>query len=189
MNGSFRRFRPWIVFLSIFIGFSALFQLALWLWQPMFHNQLVMRDGLPFLHWWPEMAYHDERGNLAKADFRRNLLVVFLTANNRFHPSQFVFPRFVQDGVAFPSQLSEDDEIEFFVPNSTNKLLVFGADGRRRDLPLAPGEAERIGKLMAIYPPPQDLADLLKRAYEESHSAECSGNLRQALATLQMEGN
>ena len=175
--------------LFIIIGLPALVQLALWLWQPMFYNQLVMHDGLPFLHWWPESPYCDSRGNLAKADFHRNLLVVFLTANSRIDSSQFCFPRSVQGGAAFPSQLRNEDKIDFFVPKTRNRLLVFGADGTRRDFSMAAGEAERIGRLMATAPPSPDLVELLERAYAERHSADCSGNVREALAMLKTKGS
>jgi hypothetical protein len=161
-----------------------LIQFALWLWHPMFYNQFVMHDGLPFLHWWPEAPYRDSRGNLAKADFHRNLLAVFLTANSKVEPSQFCFPRSVQGGVAFPSQLQEADEAEFVVPKSTNRLFVFRADGTRSGFTLAAGEAERIYKLMEP-PQPPDLVELLERAYAEKQSAASSASLREAIAASQ----
>jgi hypothetical protein len=173
--------------LHVIVGLAAVVQVALWLWQPMFHNQLVMRDGFPFMFWWPEAAYEDSRGNLAKADFPRNLLVVFLSANRRLDPAQFYLPRFVRGGVAFPSQLTEKDELEFVVPNTRHRLFVFGTDGTRSDFPLEFGEAERIGKLMRAYPRPLDLVELLDQAYAEKHSAKQSGNLRKVLGTFEMK--
>lgn len=187
-SGSLQRLKLWITLLLIFVGLPASVQLGLWLWHPMFYNQFVMHDGLPFLHWWPEEPYSDNRGNLAKADFHRNLLVVFLTANRGFQCSQFCFPRSIQGGVAFPSQLQEEDKTEFVVPKSTSKLFLFGADGTRSEFPLAAGEAERIFKLMGPRQPP-DLIELLKRAYTESHSPTSSASLREAITTLQAKGS
>ena len=85
--------------------------------------------------------------------------------------------------------MRKEDKIEFFVPKTKNSLLVFAADGTRRDFPMAAGEAERIGRLMATDPPPPDLVELLERAYAEEHSPDCSGNLREAVAKLQTKGN
>ncbi len=187
-SGSCQRLKLWITLLFIFVGLPASVQLGLWLWHPMFYNQFVMHDGLPFLHWWPEEPYGDNRGNLAKADFHRNLLVVFLTANSGRQCSQFCFPRSIQGGVAFPSQLQEEDKTEFVVPKSTNRLFVFGADGTRSEFPLAAGEAERIFKVMEP-PQPPDLIGLLERAYAEAHSPTSSARLREAITTLQAKGS
>ena len=187
-SGSFRRLKLLATLLFIFVGLPGLVQLGLWLWHPMFYNQFVMHDGLPFLHWWPESPYSDSRGNLAKADFHRNLLVVFLTANSGVQCSQFSFPRSVQGGVAFPSQLQEADKAEFVVPKSTNRLFVFGADGTRSEFPLAAGEAKRIYKLMEP-PQPPDLVPILERAYAEGHSPAASANLREAITTLFVKGS
>jgi len=183
-GGMSLRLSPSMIVLFIIIGAPALVQLALWLWQPMFYNELVMHDGLPFLHWWPESPYCDSQGNLAKADFHRNLLVVFLTANSEVDSSQFSFPRSVPDGAAFFSQWRKDDKIQFFVPKTKNRLFLFGADGTRRDFPLSSGEAKRIGALMATDPPPPDFVRLLERTYAEQHSPDCTGDVREALAAL-----
>ncbi|MHB8956371.1 MAG: hypothetical protein ACYC4U_25590 [Pirellulaceae bacterium] len=184
-----RSLRKCVAALFVLVALPALLiQLVLWLWHPMFYNQFLMHDGLPFLHWWPEVPYCDSRGNLAKADFHRNLLVVFLTANSKVESSQFCFPRSVQGGVAFPSQLQEADKTQFVVPKSTDRLFVFGADGTRREFPLASGEAERIFKLMGPTQPP-DLTELLERAYAEGHSPASFGTLREAIVTLQAKEN
>ncbi len=160
-------------------------QLGLWLRHPMFYNQFVMHDGLPFFHWHPELPYCDKRGNLSKADYHRNLLAVFLTTNSEVEPGQFCLPRHKQGGVAFPSQLPIGSKIEFVVPESTNTLFVFGEDGERREFPLATGETRRIFELMRSHPGAPDLVQVLERRYAEKHSSDYATRLREAIATLQ----
>ena len=92
MSECLRRLRRLALALFILLGLPALLiQLALLAWRPMFYNELVMHDGLPFLHWWPQGPYCDDRGNAAVADYRRNLLVVFLTAKSEIATSRFYF--------------------------------------------------------------------------------------------------
>jgi len=188
-SGSFQRLKLWTILLFILVGLPALVQLGLWLWHPMFYNQFVMHDGLPFFHWWPQGSCYDDRGNAAVADYHRNVLAVFLTANSNIRSSRFCIPYSRQGGAVFPAPAGED-KIDFFVPKSTNTLFVFGADGTRSDFPLAAGEAERVHKLMKPWPDSQpDLVRLLQRVYPEKHPPDCSASLREAIAKLETKGS
>lgn len=174
--------------LLVVIGLPILLiQLAFWLWQPMFHNELVMGDPIPFLFWARQGPYCDDRENAATADYRHNLLVVFLTANSNVTFDRFWYPRSRDDGVVFPA-LHQEDETDFLVPRSTDTLFVFGADGSRRDFPLATGEAERIFALMKPQPQPPDLVHVLLEAYAKRHSPDSSATLKEAIATLCRKG-
>ena len=186
-SGSFRRLKVWAILLFILVGLPALVQLGLWLWHPMFYNQFVMHDGLPFFHWWPQGSYYDDQGNTAVADYHRNVLALFLTANSNIRSSRFCIPDSRKDGAVFPA-LAGEDKINFFVPKSTDRLFVFGVDGARKDFPLVAGEAERIHKLMGPGPPP-DLLQLLEGAYAKGHAPASSASLREAIATLQAKGS
>jgi hypothetical protein len=171
-------FRPLVVTVGILVSMLTLVQLAILCCRPMFSNQLVMHDGLPFFHWWPQGPYCDERGNAAVADYHRNLLAVFLTANGKLNTQRFWYPRSTQGGIAFPS-LDEVDGIDFFVPKSSNTLYVFAADGTRKNFPLAVGESARIHQAMRPWPDDQpDLVRLLQERYSEKHTSECSASLR-----------
>jgi hypothetical protein len=164
-----------------------LIQLGLWLWQPMFHNSFTRNDLSPFAFWARESPCFDDRGNAATADYRRNVLVVFLTEGSKVSPQRFWYPRSRQGGAVFPS-VEDEDKIEFFVPGNFNTLSLFGADGTRRDLPLARGEAERIYRQMQPFPRPAALGPLLQRAYASEHAAASCSSLREAIAALRTEG-
>lgn len=169
--------------LLVFIGLPVLFQTGFWFWRPMFYNQFVMHDGLPFYHWWPQGSYYDRRGNAAIADYERNLLVVFLTADSSIPPSRFAVPSSRRGGVAFPELVGED-AIDFFVPNCTNTLFVFGADGVRERFPLLAAEAEHIHKQMGPGPV-SDLVQTLVATYAKKHSPAATARLSATVNELQ----
>ena len=124
-----------IVVLAV-IGGAIAIQIGLWKWRPMFHNLYAQGDRLPFYRWIVKPPRTDQRGNAVIADYRLNLLVVFLTADAGIDPTRFWFPGTRKEGVVFPSKYGEDD-IDFFVPRASDKLMILQADGSREEIPLA----------------------------------------------------
>jgi hypothetical protein len=175
--------KPFLVLMFVVIGIPGLIQIGLWLWHPMFCNTFVMSDRVPFGFWSRQQPCEDGRGNAATADYRHNILSVFLIEGSNVTYYRFWYPRAKNGGAAF-SALHDEDKIDFSVPKCTNRLFVFGADGRRMDFPLASGEAERIFKLMRPYAETPDLVKLLEVNYAEKHSPEYSVKLREAIAKL-----
>jgi hypothetical protein len=171
------------VALCILIVVLLLIQLGLWLWQPMFHNSFMPHTRAGFFVWAPPFVYFDDRGNAAVADYRRNLLVVFLTADSSVSTVRFRFPHSKDGGAAFPA-VEREDTIDFFVPDTTNTLFVFGADGRRKDFPLQPGEAERNLEWMQWQAQPPNLVPFVEQAYADNHP-DSVASLKETIAELE----
>lgn len=152
----------------------------------MFHNHFIMSHRIPVGYWASQTPYYDERGNAATADYSRNILVIFLTANSEVPTAHVSYPFSREGGAVFPPVGAE--EPRFFVPERTSRLFIFGSDGSRKELPLAPGEAKRIHNLMELTPEPSDLVQVLKQAYSENHSSASSASLEYAITALQKTG-
>ncbi len=159
-----------------------LIQFSLWCWRPLFYNEWVMHDGVPFFHWWPQAPRFDARGNVAVADYRRNVLCVFLTANSQIDRSRFSFPHREHGGMAFPDP-TDLSGCDFFVAECCDKLLVFDSTGKHAEFPLARGEAERIHEVMGMYPQPRNFIQLLEHMYTPSHPKETE-RLQKALSQM-----
>ena len=69
-KGWIQTFKRLTLVLTILVSFIAVLQAGILSWRPMFYNQLVMHDGMPFLHWWPQGPYLDDSGNAAIADYQ-----------------------------------------------------------------------------------------------------------------------
>ena len=142
----------------------------------MFHNALVTR-GMPLYSWYPEAPFVDKKGNAAIADYRLNLLVVFFLTDTGISTDKFWGPKEVADGVVFPRVVSRGDVI-YHVPRRENTLMIFEPDGPRRDHPMAPGEAERIHRLLMRTIDEgdmhRDFKPVLSVLYEEKHAEDLS---------------
>jgi hypothetical protein len=187
-KGWIQTFKRLTLVLTILVSFIAVLQAGILSWRPMFYNQLVMHDGMPFLHWWPQGPYLDDSGNAAIADYHRNLLVIFVVSGSKIDTQRFWYPRSGHGGAIFPT-LHTQDTIDFFVPETSNALYVFGEDGSRWGFPLAVGESERIHKLIrSRRDAPSDLASLLQEVYSEKHATDHSARLRATVDRLLRRG-
>ncbi len=140
-------------------------QLALRMARPMLSNSFVRNDRMPFYYWWTSPPVVDASENAAIADYRLNLLVVFLTGSSGIEPGDFWFHRETAEGAVFHAD--RGGEIEFIVPRREDVAMVFRADGSREEVPLAPGEAKIIHDRLANET--EDFAIALPRVYAEEH--------------------
>ena len=146
----------------------SIYQLALWKQRPMFRNTFARHPKIGIVYAWiPEYPHTDKVGNMAIADYKLNLLVIFLAGDTPLKRARFLYPRVVDHGVRFPA-IQDEDELDFFVPSTMNTLIVFRGDGSRRQFPLVSGEAERIHKLLDDCP--GDFRPFLTKLYAEKHT-------------------
>lgn len=150
--------------LLVVVGASAI-QFALWVDRPMFHNIFARNDRTIFARWVCQPPITDAGGNAVIADYERNLLVVFCTSSAHIDPSRFWHPKIVPHGVAFPDPNARDDG-QFFLPDQSDRFIVFFPDGSSKVQWLGPNDAERIHR--SLRPEASDLFCRVKALYQES---------------------
>ena len=145
------------------------FQIVMFLYRPMFHNVFGRNDRMLFSMWVEGPSFFDQSDNVAIADYRLNVLVVFLTGDSDIDFAGFINPCSVEDGVVFPDTRYVDD-LDVAVARQEDALIVFHSDGSRSDFPLAPGEAKSVHS--ALGSDPEDFRPILSQLYARKHSVK-----------------
>ena len=80
----------------------------------------------------------------------------------------------------FPAEFGEDD-LTFSVPRRPNTMMIFDANGNRRDFALAPGEAKRIFNILtgdSVRGPVRDFRDVVPKVYRGEQNDELKAVMR-----------
>ena len=161
------RSRVWenLLVLGVLLGAVLAYYVNLWRDRPMFHNSFGLHHRAPVFYWRPDMPYYDMKGNVARADYELNLLVLFLVGGADVHPARFLFAHEVDGGVQFPSLTGADERL-FFTPIRRDTAIIFTADEAHEALPLPEGEARRLDASIRWHATDLEvLAQALRRRY------------------------